>query len=146
MQSKVRTIREFISFGLVGLSGVGIGLAVMNAVMRLYPKFVVANVAAFFIAVTWNFLLNRRFTFCDSNHRSFFVLWSMFAGSSLVGAASNWAVSFSLYFNVEFFKQHYNLPAICGVAAGCIANFLLAKLIVFRPMFPKEITHQKVTG
>ena len=127
----LKTLRQFVACGLVGLSGVGVGLGMINLVMRLHPNFVLANVAAFFVAVTWNFLLNRRFTFRNANDKPIGVQWMLFVVSSLFGTAVNWAVSFTLYFRFAFFEQYYNLPALCGVAVGYTVNFILAKLIVF---------------
>ena len=94
--------------------------------------FVVANVLAFFVAVTWNFFLNRRFTFKKDAHNHLSLQWIMFAGSCALGTACNWAVSFSLYYNVTLFKTHYNLAIICGVAVGYLVNFTCAKYAVFK--------------
>ena len=128
-----KSIKQFIKFGLVGASGLGVGLAVINIIMRCYENFVIANIVAFVIAATWNFVLNHKFTFKNNVERHIVILWAMFIGSSLIGAFSNWAISFSLYYNLEIFKQHYNLAAVCGVIAGYLINFLFAKHIVFKP-------------
>ena len=56
-------LRQGSTFGLVGSSGVVVGSAVLNACMAIRGNFSLANVAAFAVAVTWNCVLNRRFTF-----------------------------------------------------------------------------------
>ena len=127
-----QTLRQFLTFGLVGLSGLGVSLLIVNTVMVCKGNFIVANVLAFFVAVTWNFFLNRRFTFKKNTHKHLVLQWAMFVGSCAVGTACNWAVSFTLYYNTVLFKTHYNLAVICGVAAGYIVNFTCAKSIVFK--------------
>lgn len=128
---KSHTIRQFLTFGLVGLSGLGVSLLIVNIVMACKGNFVLANVLAFFVAVTWNFFLNRRFTFEKNTHKHPALQWAMFVGSCAVGTACNWAVSFTLYYNTALFKTHYNLAVICGVAVGYIVNFICAKYVVF---------------
>lgn len=127
-----KILRQFLTFGVVGLSGLGISLIIVNVLMIYTGNFALANIVAFCIAMTWNFFLNRRFTFRESNSKSLFLQWSMFAGSCALGTACNWAVSFGLYYNTSIFATHYNLAIICGVAAGYIVNFTCAKYGVFK--------------
>ncbi len=48
-------LSQVVRFGLVGVSGLFVGLAVLNAVMWLTGHFVLANLVAFVFAVSWNF-------------------------------------------------------------------------------------------
>ena len=127
-----QTLRQFLAFGLVGLSGLGVSLLVVNCIMAYKGNFILANILAFFFAVTWNFFLNRRFTFQTSKHGNLVLQWAMFAVSCALGTACNWAVSFALYYNTTLFAAHYNLAIICGVAVGYIVNFTFAKYAVFK--------------
>ena len=127
------TIRQFVIFGLVGLSGLGVALAIINVVMAWKGNFLLANFLAFFIAVTWNFFLNRRFTFKSHVRRGWIRQWAMFVVSCMLGTICNWAVSFSLYYGIELFYKHHNLAVICGVTVGYLCNFTCAKFAVFKP-------------
>ncbi|MCK5173521.1 MAG: GtrA family protein [Planctomycetes bacterium] len=138
--SSGKTAKQFLTFGLIGGSGVVVAMAVINIMMAWLQSFLIANIAAFFVAVTWNFALNRRFTFKESTHRPVIQQWAMFIGSSTFGLASNWTVSFGLYYNIPLFKEHYNLAVLCGVAAGFLVNFVCAKHIVFKPCIEADPT------
>ena len=126
-----KTLKQFIKFGIVGTSGLAIGLGIINITMILGTSFIFANTIAFFIAATWNFLLNRRFTFEKNSINSFSRQWIQFIASSSFGVVCNWIVSFSLYYNVPLFKKHYNLPALIGVLVGCMVNFICSKFFIF---------------
>ncbi len=129
--NRPRLINQFIRFGLVGLSGMAVGLGVLNLSMVIYENFILANLVAFLAAVTWNFFLNRRFTF-QSREITIFRQWCRFVLACLTGAAANWAVSMTLYYSVGYFRSHFNQAALIGVATGFIANFFLSKRFVFQ--------------
>lgn len=124
-------LRQFVMFCLVGLSGVGAGLGVLNLCMAVYPCFPAANVAAFLVAATWNFLLNRRFTFGPTD-KPFLRQWFQFLIASGGGAVLNWTVSMGLYYGLTFFRRHFNYAALLGITTACAANFLLSRSYVFR--------------
>ncbi|MFX0210657.1 MAG: GtrA family protein [Candidatus Hodarchaeota archaeon] len=120
-----------MTFSIVGLSGMAVGLGILNLCMFLWHNFPLANIAAFIGAVTWNFLLNRRVTF-KSTEKRFFRQWLEFVIACLGAAMLNWTVSLGLYYNLLFFSQHYNCAAIAGVAAGSIFNFFASRSYVFK--------------
>ena len=129
--------RQLITFGGIGLSGVAVGLGTLNLCMILWRNFPVANMIAFLVAVTWNFFLNRRFTFKPVD-KPLFRQWLEFAIACLGGTVVNWIVSMSLYYNVSFFNAHYNFAALAGVAAGCLFNFTSSRLYVFKDTNTKK--------
>lgn len=126
-----RTVRQFALFALVGTSGMVVGLGVLNLCMAIWPCFPVANVAAFLIAVTWNFILNQRYTFPHIDkpmHRQ----WFEFVIACLGGTAVNWTVAMGLYYGLEWFRDHFNCAALAGVVSACAVNFFTSKFYVFR--------------
>ncbi len=135
-----RTFGQFIKFGLVGTSGMVVAFLVINLVMLTIKDFIIANVIAFPVAVTWNFFWNRKFTFSQTGNPSLIKQWIMFVCASLVGLVGNWAIAFSLYFGLDIFRQHYNLAVICGVLAGYLLNFAIAKCIVFETKYTVVIS------
>ncbi len=128
---KRKWIQQFIFFGLIGASGIVVGLGILNLSMLIYQNFVIANLISFLVAVTWNFFLNRRFTF-KSQDKSVFRQWCRFILACLTGAAANWAISMTLYYSLGHFYNHFNQAALIGVATGFIANFFLSKRFVFQ--------------
>lgn len=60
------TVRRFIKFGLVGLSGVIVNLGFLWLLAdKLQMRLVVAKAAAIELSIIWNFFLNDRYTFAD---------------------------------------------------------------------------------
>jgi len=142
--SLLKIVQQFIKFGLVGLSGVGVGLGVLNVCMWIWPCFPVANVIAFLIAVSWNFLLNRRFTFEPVN-KSVFRQWLEFVIACLGGAGMNWAVSMTLYYTISYFHQHYNYAALIGVGISALFNFIVSRYYVFhKNKLSKELSYSEL--
>lgn len=123
---------QLLRFGLVGGSGTLVGLAAVNGVMLASGSFLLANGLAFFAAVTWNYMLNRRLTF-ERSDRPLLGQWASFAAGSAAGAMVNWMVALPLYYSHPFFEHHYNLAVLIGVAAGAACNFLWARCIAFAP-------------
>lgn len=121
---------QFIRFGMVGSTGVVIGLVMLNLMLCIVPEFVTANVLSFVFVATWNFAFNRAFTFeaCD---KSILIQWSEFVAGCLAGAVLSWGVSGALYYGNAFFHAHHNLAAIAGIVVGSGANFAWAKMAVF---------------
>ena len=126
-----KTLAQFFKFGLIGLSGMVIGLAILNLFMFSMHNFPLANIIAFIVAASWNFLLNRQFTF-EKIKKTFFRQWLEFVIACLGGAVANWTVSMGLYFTWPFFFQHYNFAAIAGIIVGFSFNFLVSRFYVFR--------------
>jgi len=123
--------RQFLSFGIVGLTGVVVGLGTLNICMLIWHNFPLANVAAFLVAVTWNFFLNRRFTFTPTD-KVVFRQWLEFITACLGGTLLNWIVSLTLYYSLVFFHYHYNFAAIIGIAVAALSNFTCSRLYVFK--------------
>jgi putative flippase GtrA len=119
-----------VRFGAVGASGCAVGLAVLNVVMLTVGYFLLAKLCSFLCAVSWNFTLDRKWTFeSDGDWRRQFI---GFVTASSGAAFINWIVSCSLYFGTDFFNTYYNLAALSGVAVAGGFNFLSCKTLVFR--------------
>lgn len=131
MASRMKWVRQFVIFGLVGATGMGVALGTLNLCMMMWESFLFANVIAFFVAGTWNFFLNRRWTF-DATGKPIVRQWGEFLTACLSGTAVNWTASMGLYYSFPFFAAHYNAAAIIGVIVGYVANFILSRNYVFR--------------
>lgn len=138
----IDTLRQFLRFALVGLSGMAVGLGTLDLFMMLWHSFPLANVLAFSVAVTWNFLLNRRFTF-EAANKPILRQWGEFVVACSGGAILNWAVAMGLYYSFVFFASHYNCAALAGVAAASIVNFLSSRCYVFTDRHKTEETNRK---
>ncbi len=123
-------IRSFTKFGIVGLSGIGVNLAVYSLVIYLGGWYVFAAICAFLVAVTSNFCLNYTWTFKGkATSKSLRRKYTLFFLFNLIGLACNTAL---LIFFVESLGLH-EILAQC-IAVGCVSviNFFLNYTITFR--------------
>ncbi|MFN0195867.1 MAG: GtrA family protein [Planctomycetaceae bacterium] len=128
------TIR-FTKFGFVGASGMFIDLGAYSLFMAVMPlQF--ARGFAIAVAMTWNFIWNRKVTFSDARRHSWFRQYLGYCASCLVGAAVNWWVSLTVGGLHPWLKDHPLYAAVLGVIAGMVFNFAFCLLLVFRPHKP----------
>ncbi len=122
---------DFLRFGLVGGSGVVVNLAAFTWLrMQFVPG--VALALAIWLAMSWNFLLNRRFTFRQRGRESIVKQYAGFCASCLLGAGVNWTTSVSLIAGFTFFSSYETLASCIGILAGMLLNFEMCRRFVFR--------------
>ncbi len=120
-------------FILVGASGMIIDLSAyaFGLWLQIFPLSV-ARGLAIWIAMTWNFWLNRTVTFSFSKNEPWWRQYVAFCGSCLVGALVNWGASLWLTQSFPFFEAHKLMAAAVGVVAGTLFNFTLCRIVVFQ--------------
>jgi dolichol-phosphate mannosyltransferase len=92
----------------------------------------VARALAIFVAMSWNFALNRRISFSGSRFgRPIIEQYVLWLASSGLGAVTSWSVAVSLTSFTQFFAWHVFIAAILGIAVGSLINFILARYWVF---------------
>lgn len=123
---------RLLCFGLVGTSGLVIDVAGYLGLQWIGLEHRLARFLSFWPAVTWNWRLNRSFTF-DERHREPHVRqWGKFVASSLVGLSVNVGSYTVLTSLVDFFASRRLLAFLLGVVLATLVNFLLANLYVYR--------------
>lgn len=127
-----------LQFLMVGSSGMVIDLVCFTLLGRVLElDFGPARALAIWIAMSWNFWLNRRITFSHARGENPYRQYVLFCLSCLVGATVNWSISFSLFRYVAWFANAKLLAAICGIVAGTVFNYVLSDRLVFRVTKPK---------
>ena len=129
-------LTRFALFCLVGSSGFLVDMSSF-LLLELIISLRLAGALAIWIAMTWNFLLNRRFTFADARRHHWFQQYVKYCLSCLAGAFVNWQVRVLLCERTAFFADYIALAAFVGVLAGTVFNFVLCHTLVFRPGRPK---------
>ncbi len=122
---------RFVQFCLVGATGMVIDLSSYTLLLLEFPM-PLARAMAIWVAMTWNFFLNRRVTFSDSRHRSAWVQYPRFIVSCLFGALINWSVNLLLVTYVSWFGRHLLLAACAGILLATVNNFLCSRFLVFK--------------
>lgn len=120
-----------LQFALVGASGTLVDLICFLAFSAMWP-FSVARGVAIWVAMTWNFSLNRAMTFSYAKSGPILTQYVLFCLSCAVGASANWGGSVGLYSNVGFFQEYKTLAVLCGILSGVAFNYLLSSRVVFR--------------
>ena len=128
---------RLLQFLAVGATGLVVDIAAFAGMAALLPLGV-ARALAIWIAMTWNWLLNRKVTFSRLSVRPLYQEYLMFCGSCGVGAVVNWFVTLVLCNQFSFFAERTVLAAVCGVAVGTMANASLCFKYVFGTSSPKE--------
>jgi putative flippase GtrA len=153
----VRRHRRFATFCLVGLSGVAVNMAVFEAVLRLagargdsgHGVASLAGTCGWVVSVATNFLLNDRLTFHyrketyrDTRmHRMGRYYLSAATGLMLQLAVLNAVAWLILAVTVpaeltamwsHVVAWRLRLGNFCGIGAGTVTNYLLARHWVFR--------------
>ena len=119
-------------FGLVGASGLAVDVAVYLGLASLGLEHRLARLASFWPAVTWNWLLNRGFTFGELPKQPRMRQWARFTAASLVGLGANVGGYAILTTFVPVFDRHRLVALLFGVALGSALNFTTATLYVYR--------------
>ena len=131
---KFGTLSKFILFCLVGSTGVIINILAYALLMKMPINVLISYAMAIWLAMTWNFVLNRCVTFSERRNKHIVRQYLKFIAACLLGAFVNWSVSMSLTFYMDFFAKNKLLGAIPGIIAGTVCNFMLSLLLVFPKM------------
>jgi putative flippase GtrA len=122
---------EFVRFGGVGAVGFMVSIATVYAVRGLIGLYG-GGLAAWAVAATVTWSLNRVWTFKERStiprHRQ----WVLFLGTSLIGFTLYYATYAAL---VTYSSVCSKVPAaaiLAGAIAGMFANFTLSRRLVFR--------------
>lgn len=124
---------ELLRFGLVGLSGLVVDLAVLHLYLALAGDRPYSGQAiAWCVAVTTNWALNRRFTFTGRGHGPMLRQWARFVTVNLGGAALNNGCYALLVAGVPLCHAVPDIAVAAGTLAGMLLNFSGSRRLVFR--------------
>jgi dolichol-phosphate mannosyltransferase len=122
---------RFLMFSLVGLSGVGIHMAILSLVMLTGASFAVAQSVAAIGAMTWNFILNNVFTYRDQRLSGWRFLTGLlrFQLICAIGAVANVGLAIFIYGSTHVWW----LAGLAGVVIGAVWNYAVTSAFVWRP-------------
>jgi dolichol-phosphate mannosyltransferase len=122
---------RFLSFGVIGLSGIGIHmLALLFALQWFVLPFPDAQLAATLAAITSNYALNNAITYRDLRLRGlrFVRGWFEFTLICGIGAMSNIGIATWIY------GQHvrWALAGLAGAVVGVAWNYMVTRMFVWK--------------
>lgn len=121
---------RLLQFVLVGSTGMIVDLVLYALLLSVVPL-QVARGLAIWLAMSWNFVLNRRLTFADADDKPLWGQYLLFCLSCSVGAIVNWGVSVGLTEMLPVFDRWKLLAAVVGVLTGTAFNYILSCRLAF---------------
>ncbi len=121
---------SFFTFATVGLSGAFVYLLALNLITPMFETTWQGIAVAVWIAMTWNFLWDRKYAFWYSRSN----IVGQYIGFVLVcsvGALANFYITNSLAESNAITYSGF-IGVIIGSAIGIVFNFLVTRLLVFR--------------
>jgi dolichol-phosphate mannosyltransferase len=131
---KLGELSYVLQFCLVGTTGMITDLFIYSLLLSMAVPLPLARVLAIWVAMTWNFWLNRRLTFSYSRKGSILKQYMQFFASCALGAIVSWSIAVLIPQKVEIFADYILLAAIIGIGAGTFTNFALSRFWVFRKL------------
>lgn len=121
---------ELLKFAITG----GLGSITNLAIFYLFVDVlngpaIPMSIIAYTIAASQNYILNHKYTFGVSNDLSSRA-WALYLTGSLAGLAINLLV---LHLTLDIFPMAV-IAQGCGILAGLLVNFVVAKFLVFRKL------------
>jgi dolichol-phosphate mannosyltransferase len=123
---------RFISFALVGGSGVFVSMVVLMMFFKGYGlSFGASQTVATVVAISTNFLLNNALTYRDRRLKGskLFLGWLTFNVVSGIGAVGNVGVASYMY---EIYSGSWFLSALAGIAVGVVWNYAASAFFTWR--------------
>ena len=152
------TLSRLFQFCTVGFSGMIVDLTIYALLLKWLgatslASFVVpptkipasraaAGFTAVFVALCWNFSLNRRLTFADARRHSPLVRQFLtYALGNCLSIVVSLGLRLGLPRWVPAFKYHELTAAVIGIVAGTAISFSMARWIVFRKARAQPAPH-----
>lgn len=132
MNRKMKTIIQFVKFGLVGVSNTLINYVVFAVLVKLGIHYILANAIGFFVSVLNAFYWNNRYVFsCDKKNKS--VWWKKLLKSCTAYAINSLIlVSVLLYFWVDVCGISPYLSQLINLCITIPLNFIMNKFWAFK--------------
>ncbi len=127
------TVIQFFTFSIIGAIGTCVDLSCVYLAYDVADiPFRGARVIGFVVALTTNFLLNRKYTFGDRQNGGVTRQYLLFFVVCTLGFLVNWFISVALFERTASFHEHYLVAAFLGTMGGLTINFTGSKYIAFR--------------
>jgi dolichol-phosphate mannosyltransferase len=121
---------RFLLFCMVGLTGLGIHLSVLSALLIADFSFGAAQAFATVGAIAWNFVLNNLFTYRDQRLTGWHFLTGLirFQVICAIGAISNVGIATWIY----DYDEVWWIAGLGGALIGTVWNFVVSAALVWR--------------
>jgi len=134
---RLRALRTFLRFALVGASGTVVNLGVFSAALHANLNKYVASPLAIEVSIVWNFLLNNYWTFKERRTRDRTRIKGL--KFNLVSLASL-GVSFTTFIALSLFFPRLSpqVDQLAGIVPAVLVNYFLNSYWTFRAHLDPE--------
>jgi dolichol-phosphate mannosyltransferase len=129
---KMGRLASPLLFCIVGLSGMVVDLLGFHCLLTMHLPLWVARAMPIWLAMSWNYYLNRRLTFSHARGDRLWRQYCLYCAGCLTGAVANWALCVALTVTVGFFEFRPYFAVAAGVIGGSVLNYLFSLKVVFR--------------
>lgn len=129
---KFENLTYFFHFSVIGFSGTLVNLLVLTILVFWGVPVRLSVAIAIIVSMLSNFVLNRWFTFPHAVKSPWLPQLIKFVSACSLGAVINYItvlLILHIFSSLEYLPQ---IPALIGIFAGLIFNFILSKNFVFR--------------
>jgi putative flippase GtrA len=130
-EARIHLLTQFARFGVVGLAGLVVDTATVYA-LRGYIGLYGAGFAAYGIAATTTWLLNRLWTFRGKGGGPVHRQWARFLAANSMGFLLNRGAYVVLVTMLPIAARQPVIATSAGAVAGMFLNFSLSRRLVFR--------------
>ncbi|MDQ1079394.1 putative flippase GtrA [Pseudoroseomonas cervicalis] len=123
---------QALRFGIVGASGVVVDTAMLYLALGLGAGLYGGRVLSYLVAASWNWALNRAWTFRQARSAPAGRQWALFLLVNLGGFALNYGCYALLVGFWTLAAAHPAIAVAAGALAGMAGNFLASRHFVFR--------------
>ncbi len=122
---------SFFTFAAVGTSGAAVYIASLLATTKLIASPWQAIALAVWIAMTWNFVWDRKYAFWFAKHKNILLQYLGFVCICSIGALANFYITLSLS-KSEAIPLAGLAGAFLGSAIGVAFNYFVNRLLIFK--------------
>jgi dolichol-phosphate mannosyltransferase len=139
-QFRFPTFVELLKFCLVGFLGLLVDLTIVFGLKRAFGMDTrLCQVFGFAAAVTFNYAVNRRFSFAHAREAPLLQSYLAYVGANLVGLTVRMVVIDTLMRMTNLDRgSGYLLLSAIGVFVATLVNFIGVKYFAFAPEAPRE--------
>ena len=121
---------RFLLFCMVGLSGVGVHLAILDVALLAF-SFTTAQTIATVLTTVWNYTLNNAVTYGDQRLTGWFYFTELIRFQIVcgIGLISNVGVASLIYAN----EATWWVAGLGGAVMGAVWNYAVSSVFVWRP-------------